>query len=168
MDRNRKFIDCSFCVKDGEMMRIITTRTDYYLILKDGNRYRHETFDSAKVCVTFDSGNEIVCDSYGQHWYHSLRNDDEWGLVDRYEPIPPEVAADDYEFLRCKGMLIYPYVQVYTRDKLFQYVQLDAECSIDFECYTDYFEIMNSVDYDAQTDFNVGELLSLTPFTNDK
>ena len=157
MDRNKKLIECAYQIEDGEMIRRITTRTDLYLILVNGNRYRLDTITSAKIVVRFDSGNDICCDCYGQHWYHSLITDDSLGLIHRYEPIDECVVNEKYEGLRIPGMVIYPYVQALGRLKLYSYIQKYDEWHIDFESYADFFAVINSIDCNKVTDAKVVE-----------
>ena len=150
MKRNTKLIECTYQIEDGEMTRRITTRADLYLILMNGNRYRLDTLASAKIVVLFDSGNDIRCDCYGQHWYHSLINDSSWGIIHRYEPLLSEDIVDDnYEGLRIPGAVIYPYVQALVHYKLFQYTHKYDDEAVNFEYYSDFFEVMNSIDYDT-------------------
>lgn len=84
------------------------------------NYYEYPVFQNAEEVIRFDTGNRIIKDHYGQHWYQRKTKVGAMEEYDIYEPLPEYVVSEEYERKRIEGMHIYPYLRVDFSRKLIE------------------------------------------------
>ena len=116
-----KYLRISYrCIDDGSKRIQCLPLGFVFRIADNENYYDYSVFENAVEVIRFRTGNRIVNDNYGQHWYQRRTRMTGMEEYDIYEPLPPEVVTEEYESKRIAGVNIYPYIRVDFARKLME------------------------------------------------
>ena len=117
---NDRYIHIGYRSSHDSMKRVITIPLGFSIIMCEGRMYNFRILQECSQVESFGERSEIVRDTYGQHWYHTMTKVRDMEAFETYEPIPDYIVSGKYEEGRVPGMVIYPYIRVDHARKLLE------------------------------------------------